>query len=119
MSPTNFTSASAQKKARVFAFIPNTRYRERPARAKTAEEIRLDEDMAALFGDVRDEEGRPPTPDFGSVARGTRFPWRIMARYVVRAARKGADEQCMIVIAERFVLFVREVFRAYGRRRAA
>lgn len=114
------SQSSAQKKLRVFAFVPPNnsprRYRERPARVFTTEEISLGEDMRELFDEVRDEEGRYPTPEFERVVRGDGWPWRILARYVVRAAKKGADEQRMLAIADRFTAFVRDVFRKYGHR---
>ena len=112
-------SAAAQKNTRVFAFVPVNgtprRYRERPARTRTSDEIRLDEDMRQLFDEVRDEEGRYPSPEFERVVRGDGWPWRVLSRYIVRAAKKGGDEARILAIVHRLEEFVREVFRKHAR----
>lgn len=115
---------SAQTKSQVLTPLTLSsesprRYRDRPARQFTSAEIRLDDDMRALFDAIRDEEGRAPTPEFERVVRGDGFPWRVFARYAVRAAKKGGGEAHMIATTERLTAFVREVFRKHGSRRGA
>jgi hypothetical protein len=130
-SSTNATASTSDHNAPTMAqgsgqkmenlrLVRGDRYAQRPARIFTTSEITLDADMARLFGAVRDANGRAPTRGFRRASLYQEsYPWRVLARYIVGAARGNAKEEQVLAIVERLSLFVRETFRKHGHRRAA
>lgn len=96
------------------AVVRGGRYAERPARIFTTGEIRLDVDYQQLAADVRRSMLRPERDrDFWRATNGETWPWRLMARYIVRAARRGASDGSIIAFAERMVEFAQYACRYY------
>lgn len=113
-------NAPRQKLENIFAFVPNggveRRYRERRAVSRSPEEIAFNEGVRADFDEIRDDDGRHPTPEIARIARGCGTPLSVFARTTVRAAKKGADVDDFLIIVDRLRQFIIDVFRKYGTR---
>ncbi len=114
-------SDDGQNKENPLRLVRGGRYAERPARIFTTGEIKLDADMASLMDAVVGSNGKAPTRGFARAGRyGELHPHRILARYIVAAARSCAREDQILAITERLTAFAREQFNKYhGRRHAA
>ena len=94
------------------------RYVARRTIAITAAELELDRDMEILFGAVLGADKKPPTRGFRRAAWGEARPHRIIARWFIRARRKGTPREQLHAILQRLDRFVDAIYASTSDRAA-